>query len=98
MSAGGPLVLHRDVVRREWTDYNGHMSEAYYVLVFGDATDAFYEHVGMGDAYRRAANASVFVHSCDERSTRQVPPIGSFTSTDTGVALWFRSVISYSTS
>ena len=22
-------------VRAEWIDYNGHMSEAYYVLVFG---------------------------------------------------------------
>ncbi len=29
---------------------------------------------------------------------RHVPPIGSFTSTDTGTALWFRSVISYSIS
>jgi acyl-CoA thioesterase FadM len=32
------------VVRPEWVDYNGHMSEAYYVLIFGDATDAFYDH------------------------------------------------------
>ena len=27
-------------VRPEWIDYNGHLSEAYYVLVFGHATDA----------------------------------------------------------
>jgi len=45
-----------------------------------------------------AANAAVFVHSCDDRSIRHVPPIGSFTSTVTGAALWFRSVIAYSTS
>ena len=24
----------------EWIDYNGHLSEPYYVLVFGHATDA----------------------------------------------------------
>ena len=34
-----------------------------------------------------AAQASVFVHSCDAEIIFQVPPIGSFTSTDTGVAL-----------
>ena len=45
-----------------------------------------------------AAHAAVFVHSCDERSIRHVPPIGSFTSTVIGAALWLRSVISYSTS
>jgi hypothetical protein len=46
----------------------------------------------------RAAQAAVFVHSCDDRIIRHVPPIGSFTSTVTGVALWLRSVISYSNS
>ena len=45
-----------------------------------------------------AAHAAVLVHWCDDCSMRQVPPIGSFTSTVTGVALWLRSVISYSTS
>jgi hypothetical protein len=38
------------------------------------------------------------VHWCDDVTIRQVPPIGSFTSTVTPVALWLRSVISYSTS
>ena len=45
-----------------------------------------------------AAQAAVFVHACDDCSIRHVPPIGSFTSTVTGVALWLRSVISNSTS
>ena len=44
------------------------------------------------------AQAAVFVDSCDDRSIRHVPPIGSFTSTVIGAALWLRSVISYSTS
>ena len=45
-----------------------------------------------------AAHAAVFVHSCDDRTIFQVPPIGSFTSTVIGAALWLRSVISYSSS
>ena len=41
-----------------------------------------------------AAHAAVFVHSCEERIMRHVPPIGSLTSTRMGVGLWLRSVIS----
>lgn len=49
---GKPLTLHRAVVRGDWLDYNGHMTEHRYLQVFGDATDAFLGHIGMGDAYR----------------------------------------------
>ena len=44
------LSLHAEPVRPEWIDYNGHLSEAYYVLVFGNATDALYEVHGAGRA------------------------------------------------
>jgi len=54
------LWLHRASVRPDWLDYNGHMSEAYYVLIFGDATDAFYDHVGLGSAVREAERVSVY--------------------------------------
>jgi acyl-CoA thioester hydrolase len=54
------LWLHHAAVRPEWVDYNGHMSEAYYVLVFGEATDAFYDYVGLNDAFRRGTNVSVY--------------------------------------
>jgi acyl-CoA thioester hydrolase len=59
-AAPGPLVLHRDRVRPEWIDYNGHMSEAYYVLVFGDATDRFLDHIGLDAAGRARTQASVY--------------------------------------
>jgi len=55
-----PLRLHRETVRPEWIDYNGHLSEAYYVLIFGHATDAFYDHIGLDDAARRQAGVSVY--------------------------------------
>lgn len=53
-------ITYRDRVRPEWVDYNGHMSEAFYVLVFGYATDAFYDLIGMDDAYRRRTAHSVY--------------------------------------
>jgi acyl-CoA thioester hydrolase len=54
------LWLHRTAVRPEWVDYNFHMNEAYYVLIFGDATNAFYDYVGLDDAARRRDNVSLY--------------------------------------
>jgi acyl-CoA thioesterase FadM len=55
-----PVPLLRTVVLPEWLDYNGHMSEAYYVLVFGFATDALLEQIGMDADYRGRTARSVY--------------------------------------
>ena len=60
MKNGGPLQLHKDTVRSEWIDYNGHMNLAYYVLVFDHATDAFLDHIGLTEQFRLDQNASTF--------------------------------------
>ena len=44
----------------EWIDYNGHLSEPYYVLVCGHATDAVMEAVGLGPDYRAETGASLY--------------------------------------
>ncbi len=53
-------VLYHTQVKREWVDYNGHMSEAYYVLVFGHTTDGFLDWIGMDDIYRRRTGHAVY--------------------------------------
>ena len=50
----------REPVQDAWIDYNGHLSEPYYVLVFGHATDAVMDMVGLGPAYRDANDASLY--------------------------------------
>lgn len=59
--AMAPLDLHRETVRPEWIDYNGHMNVAYYVLVFDHATDVFFDHLDLGEDYRRRTDCSTFV-------------------------------------
>jgi len=51
------------VVRPEWIDYNGHMTDSRYLQVFGDATDALLRSVGVDDAYRRSGKALYTVES-----------------------------------
>jgi len=50
----------REPVQPSWIDYNGHISEAYYVLVLGRATDAVMDHVGLGPEHREQHQASRF--------------------------------------
>jgi acyl-CoA thioester hydrolase len=54
------LSTWREPVRDEWIDYNGHLSEAYYVLVLGHATDAVMVELGLGPEYQSANHASLY--------------------------------------
>lgn len=68
-----PVIEHRDVVRPEWIDSNGHLNLAYYVVVFDLATDALYTALNIGDAYREASGNSCFTaetHTLYEREVR----------------------------
>ncbi len=60
MEFAAPIDSHRETVRSEWIDYNGHMNVAYYVLVFDHATDVLFEAIGAGEAYRQATEMSLF--------------------------------------
>lgn len=55
-----PYEPYRAEVAPEWVDYNGHMNVAYYVLAFDRATDLLLDHLGIGEAYRRSSNHSIF--------------------------------------
>ncbi|WP_406438780.1 thioesterase family protein [Streptomyces sp. NBC_01613] len=52
-----PLALHRTAVPLAWVDYNGHLSESCFLLVFGDNSDAFFRWIGVDEAYRAAGHS-----------------------------------------
>ena len=68
------LVPWSEPLRPEWIDYNGHLSEAYYVLVLGHATDEVMDEVGLGPAYREATGASLFTVEAHLRYLDQIGP------------------------
>ncbi len=47
----------------EWTDQNGHMNVAYYVLAFDRATDTLYNELGIGWSYLDSTGRSTFTLS-----------------------------------
>jgi carnitine 3-dehydrogenase len=52
----GPLKLFKSEVLSAWLDYNGHMTDAAYLLAFGDGLDAFFRYIGDDEAYRATGN------------------------------------------
>ncbi|HEX6705604.1 MAG TPA: thioesterase family protein [Albitalea sp.] len=52
-----PLCVHQTPVKPEWVDYNKHMSESCYLLVFGDNSDAFFRWFGIDEAYRASGRS-----------------------------------------
>ncbi|MFD8547268.1 thioesterase family protein [Streptomyces sp. NPDC059649] len=65
-------LLFRQTVRDDWIDYNGHLSEAYYVLVFGFATDALMDTTGLDAAYRERTGCSLYTVETHVRYLREV--------------------------
>lgn len=72
-----PLCLHRPVVLPQWVDYNGHMSESCYLLVFGDNSDAFFRYVGIDEDYRARGMSlyTVETHLHNLREAAQGEPL-----------------------
>ncbi|HEY3466383.1 MAG TPA: thioesterase family protein [Amycolatopsis sp.] len=64
-------LSYRDRVRPEWIDYNGHLSEPYYVLVFGDATTHLMDTVGLGP---ERSGSSLYTVEAHVRYLREVGP------------------------
>jgi acyl-CoA thioester hydrolase len=56
-----PLHLLELAVAPEWIDYNGHMNMAYYVVAFDKSVDVLFDRLGVGQAYRRETDHSMYM-------------------------------------
>ncbi|MEX0807709.1 MAG: L-carnitine dehydrogenase [Dongiaceae bacterium] len=58
-----PFAVYEGTVEMNWLDYNGHMSESFYLWAFGDATDALFRYIGVDDDYRASGKSFYTVES-----------------------------------
>jgi carnitine 3-dehydrogenase / betainyl-CoA thioesterase len=65
------LAPYETVVDPSWVDYNGHLTEARYLHVFSEATDALLRHVGIDAAYL-GVGASAYTVETHLRHLREV--------------------------
>ncbi len=67
-----PLELHRETVRPEWIDHNGHMNVAYYLLAFDEASGPLLDYLGLTWEYRQRNNCVTFVGDAHVTYRREV--------------------------
>lgn len=54
------LITYRTAVQEDWVDYNGHLRDAFYLLIFSYATDALMERIGLDADSRGQSGHSLF--------------------------------------
>jgi acyl-CoA thioester hydrolase len=55
------MVLLKGTVKPDWVDYNGHMGDFAYTIVFSEAVAAFMERIGVDAAHRRETGCTLRV-------------------------------------
>ena len=54
------LTTYTTKIQPEWVDYNGHLRDAFYLLIFSYATDALMDVLGLDSDNREASGHSLF--------------------------------------
>ncbi|WDU62652.1 thioesterase family protein [Pseudomonas poae] len=54
------LTTYTTQVQPDWVDYNGHLRDAFYLLIFSYATDALMDTLGLTSENREASGHSLF--------------------------------------
>ena len=54
------LTTYTTNILPDWVDYNGHLRDAFYLLIFSYATDALMDTLGLDSDHREASSHSLF--------------------------------------
>jgi len=57
-------VTHKTAVQPAWVDYNGHLRDAYYLLVCSFATDGLMDFIGLDEAGRARTGHTLYTLEC----------------------------------
>ena len=60
MRHGSALPVLETTVVSDWVDYNGHMNDAAYAIVFSRSVDALMDRVGLDAAVRKRTGQTLF--------------------------------------
>lgn len=58
------LTTYRTTIQPEWVDYNEHLRDAFYLLLFSYATDALMEKIGLDQAGRARSGHTLYTLEC----------------------------------
>lgn len=58
------LPTYRTIISPDWVDYNGHLRDAFYLLIFSHATDALMDVLGLDEAGRARTGHTLYTLEC----------------------------------
>ncbi|QUE76652.1 thioesterase family protein [Stutzerimonas stutzeri] len=58
------LTTYRTPILPEWVDYNDHLRDAFYLLIFSYATDALMTRIGLDQAGRERSGHTLYTLEC----------------------------------
>ena len=57
-------VTYKTAVQPDWVDYNGHLRDAYYLLICSFATDGLMDLIGLDEAGRARSGHTLYTLEC----------------------------------
>lgn len=73
MGFAAPLSLHKTRVKPEWVDYNNHLNDGCYLVIFSlGGVDEFMNLIGMSDAERKATKTTIYTLEAHINYLREV--------------------------
>jgi acyl-CoA thioester hydrolase len=64
--------IYNTPVAPEWIDYNGHLRDGYYTVVFSSAIDALMDQLGLDEGYRQRTNCTLYTLELHVHFLREV--------------------------
>jgi acyl-CoA thioester hydrolase len=58
------LTSYRTAIPAEWVDYNDHLRDAFYLLIFSYATDALMDRIGLDASGRTRTGHTLYTLEC----------------------------------
>ncbi|MNO88058.1 L-carnitine dehydrogenase [compost metagenome] len=58
------LTTYQTKIIPDWVDYNGHLRDAFYLLIFSYATDALMDRIGLDAQGREATGHTLYTLEC----------------------------------
>jgi acyl-CoA thioesterase FadM len=56
----GLFARYKTEVRREWIDYNGHLNDAGYAILFSEANEVLLAELGLSEDYRARTGRAMY--------------------------------------
>ena len=66
------LAIYRTPIAAEWTDYNGHVRDAYCNLIASYAIDSLMDHIGIDVRYREQTSCTLYTVETHTHYLREI--------------------------